>query len=146
MMEMMLMIMKPQQTKVIRNLKFVVSGGDYLALSTVKTIRSCSPDTIIYNVGGPTETTLWNIYHEISEEDIASEVLPYGNPIDNTRYYILNEKLEEVPLGVIGKMYCAGIGVTYGYENNPKETAEKYITYPKTGERIYCTEEKIVYK
>ena len=53
--------------------------------------------------------------HEIVEDDLSKDVIPYGKPIANNRYYILNENKRQLPVGVTGTLYCAGIGVANGY-------------------------------
>jgi amino acid adenylation domain-containing protein len=123
----------------IESLRLIISGGDYLHLKLAQTVLAALPHVRLVNVGGPTETTLWNIYHEVSADDIQKGAIPYGQPIPNTKYYILNENLEQVPVGVTGMMYCAGVGVTKGYVANREASAEKYSVYEKTGEWIYQT-------
>lgn len=120
-------------------MRTMIFGGDYLKNEMVKRIWSYNDKIRVINVGGPTETTLWNIYHEVTKEDLAKGVIPYGKPISNTKYYLLNEKLETVPIGVVGMMYCAGVGVTKGYWNDVENTDANYFIYEKTGERIYKT-------
>jgi acyl-CoA synthetase (AMP-forming)/AMP-acid ligase II/acyl carrier protein len=57
----------------------------------------------------------------------------------NAKYYILNEALEDCPVWVPGQMYCAGVQVAQGYWRDVEKTAAKFITHPRTQERIYCT-------
>lgn len=139
MQEMMKTVISAEQLDDISSLRLVIHGGDYLKPVLADWICSSIKNCVLVNVGGPTETTLWNIYHVVTNEDITSKQIPYGKPISNTKYYVLNENLQPLPIGVTGTMYCAGIGVTRGYYNNQKLTDEKYIIYPETGERIYKT-------
>lgn len=131
--------MTQDDRKALEHLRLMILGGDYVKCETVQTIWNYNNTTTIVSVGGPTETTLWNIYHVVTKEDLQNGVIPYGKPIINTKYYLLNEKREEVPVGVVGMMYCTGVGITKGYWNNEDSTAEKYSIYKKTGERIYET-------
>ncbi|OOM14394.1 tyrocidine synthase 3 [Clostridium saccharobutylicum] len=121
-----------------KSYRVVFSGGDYFKVNLAKNLMSKMPKAKLISVGGPTETTLWNIYHEIIKEDINNGVIPYGRPIDNNKYYVLDENLNEVPIGVNGKLYVSGIGVTKGYYNDENSTNKKYLMY-KNGERIYDT-------
>ncbi|EHQ88979.1 non-ribosomal peptide synthetase [Desulfosporosinus youngiae] len=123
----------------LASLRLIISGGDYLHLKTAQMILETLPKARLVNVGGPTETTLWNIYHEVAAEDIQKAVIPYGKPIRNTKYYVLNENLEQVPVGVTGMMYCAGAGVTKGYAADRSATAARYFRYERTGEWLYKT-------
>ncbi|MFX0547822.1 amino acid adenylation domain-containing protein [Hathewaya histolytica] len=120
-------------------LRLVISGGDYLHPRLAEKIKNVNNKLMLVNVGGPTETTLWNIFHVVTDEDIRNKNIPYGKPIYNTKYYVLNEKMEQVPIGVTGTMYCAGYGVTTGYVNDLDTTEKKYTLYKPTGERIYNT-------
>lgn len=131
--------MKEEDKSILADVHFMIFGGDYLRCDLVRKLWDCNPEIQIVNCGGPTETTLWNIYHVVSEKDLEAGEIPYGRPIFNTKYYLLNERLEQVPIGVPGMMYCAGVGVTKGYWNDEAATKEKYIQYAKTGERIYKT-------
>lgn len=81
---------------------------------------------------------MWNITNRIKDEESWLSV-PYGYPIQNCSYYILNEQLIEVPDWVIGEMYCGGVSLAQGYMNDPKRTAEKFIIHPITKERLYNT-------
>lgn len=88
-------------------------------------------------MGGPTETTIWNIVHKVQKDDLLNKFIPYGKPFPNTKYYILDEALEPVPLMVKGVMYVEGIGVSDGYVGNREETLKRFIIH--SGIRIYNT-------
>lgn len=121
--------------EVVGKLYRVVQGGDYLHVDTVKEFRKWNQKGKIFNVGGPTETTMWNIYHEVSEEDIQNNNIPYGKPFPNTQYYILDKKHELCPVGKEGQMYIAGDGVTPGYVGI--EEQGKFTEYK--GLKVYCS-------
>lgn len=93
------------------------------------------------NAYGPTEATVCASACICSHDD--TDHLPIGHPIDNTSLYVLDEKLELVPLGVPGQLYIGGAGVARGYLNQPELTREKFIDNPfkaDTGhERLYRT-------
>ncbi|MFC7615205.1 AMP-binding protein [Actinokineospora soli] len=89
------------------------------------------------SVGGPTETTLWNIWHPIDAVDPAWRSVPYGAPIANTRYRVLDPWLRERPVGVVGELCCAGPGVARGYLDDPERTAAAFVE--RDGERLYRT-------
>ncbi|NRY15324.1 non-ribosomal peptide synthetase [Clostridium beijerinckii] len=138
MLQMLVEVMEQSGEYKLPSYRLMIAGGDYFNVKLAKSLREVAVNAKLINVGGPTETTLWNIYHEISDGDIENEKIPYGRPIDNTKYYILDENLEQLPVGVTGILYCAGKGVTKGYFNDPETVREKYLIY-KDGERIYNT-------
>lgn len=98
----------------------------------------------LVSAGGPTETTLWNILHDVEESDLAEETIPYGKPIANNRYYILNENMQQVPLGVTGTLYGAGIGVSSGYFADEELTQKRFIKWNK--ELLYNTGDRGHYR
>ncbi|NEE15194.1 AMP-binding protein, partial [Streptomyces sp. SID7499] len=93
----------------------------------------------VVSVGGPTETTLWNIWHPVDRLDPERRSIPYGTPIANTRYRILDDRMRDRPVGATGEMYCSGVGVARGYWDDPERTAASFMTHPRTHERLYRT-------
>ncbi|MBO1049480.1 MAG: amino acid adenylation domain-containing protein [Dolichospermum sp. DEX182a] len=121
------------------SLRLAFLGGDWISLTLPDRLQALVEGVQIVSVGGPTETTLWNIWYPITSVDPTWKSIPYGRPIANTRYYVLNEVLEHCPVWVTGELYCAGIGLAKGYWNDQQKTLEKFINHPRTGERLYRT-------
>lgn len=92
-------------TQALTSLRTVVMGGDFLPVSLVKQLKAEKPTLRIHSVGGPTETTIWNISHEITADDLKLDVIPYGKPFPNTTYFIRNAAGQPAPMGVIAR--CA---------------------------------------
>jgi enterobactin synthetase component F len=97
----------------------------------------------LFNVYGPTETTIWSTLHEMSEADCAAP--PIGIPIDNTRVYVLDQNDQPVPPCISGYLWIGGDGVALGYLNRPELTAEKFVEEPvflsnrRPGSRMFRT-------
>ncbi|MCP3102822.1 amino acid adenylation domain-containing protein [Myxococcus sp. K15C18031901] len=119
-------------------LRLAMLGGDWIPVTLPGRLRARFGGVKVVSVGGPTETSLWNITHLVDVADERRRSIPYGRPIANTRYYVLDEHLEERPLWVPGELCCAGIGVAQGYVGAGAGSA-KFTTHPRTGERIYRT-------
>ncbi|HEY2328632.1 MAG TPA: amino acid adenylation domain-containing protein, partial [Verrucomicrobiae bacterium] len=126
--------------------RFLILGGEALTLPLVKRIRNFSGDCKIINHYGPTETTVGSL--TLGEEDFALEQLfpnasvPVGRPIANTQAYILDARLQPMPVGLPGQLFIGGDGVAQGYYNNPGLTAEKFIRNPFSPDpaaRLYGT-------
>ncbi len=119
-----------------RRLKLLCGGEAFprdLSAKLVKRARE------VWNMYGPTETTIWSTIHRVECEEDA---LYIGRPIDNTQVYILDGHLKPVPAGVIGELYIGGDGVAHGYFQNPELTRERFLPDPfRPGEnsRIYKT-------
>ena len=93
----------------------------------------------LWNMYGPTETTIWSSIHQI---DSADSVISIGTPIGNTQLYILDDMLQMVPPGSVGELYIGGDGLARGYLNRPELTEERFISNPftdKEDDRLYKT-------
>ncbi|MEO8429874.1 MAG: amino acid adenylation domain-containing protein [Acidobacteriota bacterium] len=93
----------------------------------------------LWNMYGPTETTIWSAVGRVQPGDGAPSV---GRPIANTRLYVLDPDLRPVPLGVRGELCIAGAGVALGYWNRPELTEQSFPPDPfaaEPGARIYRT-------
>jgi amino acid adenylation domain-containing protein len=93
----------------------------------------------LWNLYGPTETTIWSCLTLVPAEISAIAI---GRPLANTSMYILDSHLAPVPVGVTGELYIGGDGLARGYLNRPELTAERFIPNPfseKPGERLYRT-------
>ena len=90
----------------------------------------------LWNMYGPTETTIWSAVSRVE----AGKPVVVGGPIGNTSFYILDEQRQPVPVGVPGELYIGGEGVARGYHKRPELTAERFISDPfQRGNRLYRT-------
>ena len=118
-------------------LRLAFLGGDWIPLHVARTLES--DGVRLVSVGGPTETTLWNIWHPVEHVEDSWRSVPYGRPIANTRYRVLDPWLRDRPESVTGELYCSGPGVARGYWSDPDRTAASFIEHPVTGEPMYRT-------
>jgi amino acid adenylation domain-containing protein len=81
----------------------------------------------LWNLYGPTETTIWSSTYEVLR---GSEPIHLGFPIANTQFYILNASLQPAPIGVAGELFIGGDGVARGYVHRPELTAERFLDNP----------------
>ena len=125
--------------RVPQSLRLAFLGGDWIALDLPDRLRALAPGAQVVSVGGPTETTLWNIWYPVERVDPAWRSIPYGKPIRGNRYYVLDEELEPCPVWVPGQLCCAGCGVARGYWRDEERTAASFFLHPRTGERLYRT-------
>jgi len=136
----MLLVHAATRKLVLRDrLRLAFLGGDWIPLSAPGRIREHFGDVQVVSVGGPTETTVWNIWYPVKQVRPDWKSIPYGHPIANTHYYVMDENLKECPAGGPGELCCAGIGLLKGYWRNPEQTAARTAVHPRTGERIYRT-------
>jgi myxalamid-type nonribosomal peptide synthetase MxaA len=91
----------------------------------------------VWNMYGPTETTIWSTLHLVTAEDAAAGIIPIGRPIANTTALVLDAGLNPVPPGVLGELFIGGDGVAIGYYKRPELTADKFTYF--AGQRVYRT-------
>ncbi|HEV2088861.1 MAG TPA: amino acid adenylation domain-containing protein [Cryptosporangiaceae bacterium] len=121
------------------SMRLMFLAGDWIALSMPDEIRCTFPDVQIVNCGGATETTVWSTYFTIDAVDPAWPSIPYGRPMGNARYYVLDENRRPVPIGEPGDLYTAGTVLALGYHGDPAQTAQRFVPDPFVpGERMYA--------
>jgi amino acid adenylation domain-containing protein len=119
------------------NLRVMLTGADTLHRYPPRKL----PFELVNNYG-PTECTVVATSGTVFPEEHPDRLPTIGRPIDNTQIYILDEKVQQVPIGEIGEIYIGGAGLARGYRNRTDLTAEKFIPDPfctKTGARMYKT-------
>jgi amino acid adenylation domain-containing protein len=124
-----------------RTRAFII-GGEQLTAEHVAFWREHAPETALINEYGPTETVVGCCVYRVPRDYSNSGPIPIGRPIANMRLYIMDRRLEPVPVGVTGELYIGGPGVARGYLRRPGLTAERFVPDPfgvePTG-RLYRT-------
>jgi amino acid adenylation domain-containing protein len=127
------------------SLRLVIFGGEALDVRSLRRWFEDHGDARpeMVNMYGITETTVHVTYRRLRVEDAAgARGSVIGLPIPDLQVYILNERLEPVPVGVTGEMYVGGAGLGRGYLNRPGLTAERFVPNvyaAEGGSRLYRT-------
>ncbi|MGH8194718.1 MAG: non-ribosomal peptide synthetase [Woeseiaceae bacterium] len=124
-----------------RWLRLVLLGGDWIPVTLPDRVKSMAAKSVqVVSMGGATEVSMDSTIYEIEATDLRWKSIPYGAPMWNQRAYVLDRRMQPVPIGVPGELYLGGIGVGRGYNNRPELTSEKFLTNPfAAGERLYRT-------
>jgi amino acid adenylation domain-containing protein len=112
-------------------------GGEALPLALADEL--VARDLELWNMYGPTETTIWSTIARIEDQ---GGPLTIGRPIGNTTIYILDADLQPVPIGLPGELYIGGDGLARGYRGRPDLTEERFVAHPfdeTPDARIYRT-------
>jgi amino acid adenylation domain-containing protein len=113
----------------------VLCGGEALSRELADKLLERAGE--VWNLYGPTETTIWSTICKITP---GTGPICIGQPIANTQLYLMDAHLQPVPIGVPGELHIGGHGVARGYLNRPELTSEKFIPDPfSEGNRLYKT-------
>lgn len=121
-------------------LRLVFLSGDWIPVDLPEKVTARYEKANVISLGGATEATIWSNFYPIEQVDKNWKSIPYGKPIFNAKYYILNENLIPCPIGVEGDLYIGGDCLALGYQNKKTLTGEKFIDNPfeKNG-KMYVT-------
>jgi amino acid adenylation domain-containing protein len=123
----------------------VLVGGEALPVDLARQLSRCCSS--VWNMYGPTETTIWSSVYKI--QGAEAKLVPIGKPIANTTFYILDENRQKVPEGAEGELYIGGEGLARGYFEREELTAEKFVPDPFSSipaARMYRTGDLARYK
>ncbi|MFZ6027918.1 MAG: non-ribosomal peptide synthetase [Chloroflexota bacterium] len=121
------------------NLRLVMMSGDWIPVTLPHRIRRFAPQARLISLGGATEASIWSILYPIEQVDPAWKSIPYGKPMINQQFHVLDRAMQPCPTWVPGDLYIGGIGLALGYWRDTQKTDERFITHPGTGERLYKT-------
>ena len=122
----------------------VLCGGEALPPDLAAALLDRS--AALWNMYGPTETTIWSTIERIERAD---QEITIGRPISNTELFILDPFLQPVPVGVSGELYIGGHGLARGYHRRPELTKERFVPHPFSTEphaRLYRTGDLVRYR
>ena len=139
----------PQRPDIGAALRLAFLSGDWIPIGLPDTLRAAFPRTRVVALGGATEAAIWSNYHEVDRHDPAWPSIPYGRPIQNARYHVLDQRLEPMPVGVPGALYIGGECLASGYVGETALTAERFVPDPfgaDPGARLYRTGDRARYR
>jgi amino acid adenylation domain-containing protein/non-ribosomal peptide synthase protein (TIGR01720 family) len=113
----------------------VLAGGEALPDALARQLLATG--VTLWNMYGPTETTIWSAVAQVGDGPIS-----IGEPIANTELYILDDGGQLVPQGVPGELYIGGDGLARGYLGRPELTEQRFVASPfesGLGDRLYRT-------
>jgi natural product biosynthesis luciferase-like monooxygenase protein/amino acid adenylation domain-containing protein len=122
----------------LTSLRKLLVGGEAFPPSLADDLRkTCGAE--VYNMYGPTETTIWSTVDRV---DSSVGDVTIGEPVANTRTYVVDDWGEPLPIGMTGNLLISGLGVAGGYLGDPARTADRFRPdpfHPEPGARLYVT-------
>ena len=110
----------------------ILCGGEALPRDLAEALIQRSGE--VWNVYGPTETTIWSTLARVTS---GEGPVPIGRPLANTSIHILDKYRNTAPIGVVGELFIGGAGLAHGYRHRADLTAERFVEI--RGERLYRT-------
>ena len=121
------------------SLRLAMLSGDWIPVSLPERFWRLATQAQIYSLGGATEASIWSILYPIEKVDPDQTSIPYGKPMLNQTFHVLNQNLQPCPIWVPGTLYIGGMGLALGYWRDEEKTRSRFIHHPQTGERLYDT-------
>jgi len=126
-----------------KTMRLFFLSGDWIPQDIFNQVNTYFPNAKIIGLGGATEATVWSNYFEITaEKNYECNSIPYGKPIQNTRYYILNNDYSPCDIGQSGTLFIGGECLSKGYVSNERLSRQVFIRDPfheKDGMVMYNT-------
>ncbi|MCE3228711.1 MAG: hypothetical protein K0S32_3262, partial [Bacteroidetes bacterium] len=135
-------LMENNQLYVQSSLRLIFLSGDWIPVALPDQGKIFFPNANWISLGGATEGTVWSNFYPIKSVSREWSSIPYGKPIDNNFFYILDDRGKPVPRGVMGELYIGGTGVALGYMNDVEKTTYSFKEDPfntQLGGRMYRT-------
>ena len=131
---------------ILKSLKYLLFGGEACNPRCVSRVLAAGAPSRLLHVYGPTETTTFATWFPVKKIDESDATIPIGHPISNAETYVLDTRMQPVPVGVAGELYIGGDGLALGYLNRPELTAERFVPNPfstTAGEKLYRTGDRV---
>jgi len=120
-------------------LRTVLLSGDWIPVDLPDQVRAVAPNARVVSLGGATEASIWSICYPVDRRDPDWVSIPYGSPLANQSWHVLDGIGRDAPVWTPGELYIGGAGLARGYLNDPERTAAAFVPHPRTGERLYRT-------
>src|SRR5207248_5956726 len=105
------------------SLRLVFMSGDWIPVNLPGAVRAAFPNAAIISLGGATEATVWSNFFPVGDVNPAWVSIPYGKPIQNAKYHVLDAAMHPCPIGERGDLYIGGECLPLGYNDHPVLTA-----------------------
>ncbi|MFC4496480.1 amino acid adenylation domain-containing protein [Streptomyces ovatisporus] len=123
----------------LASLRCVLLSGDWIPVTLPDRLRALVPGVEVVSAGGATEAAIWSICHPVGNVPEHWRSIPYGRPLRDQFFHILDDEGRPLPVGHEGELHIAGRGLARGYAGDEEQTAARFPVHEKLGERVYRT-------
>ncbi|MBE5903195.1 MAG: amino acid adenylation domain-containing protein [Pseudobutyrivibrio sp.] len=124
------MIFAEENKKDLGDLRLALCSGDWIPLDLPERFYNLTKESAFISLGGATEASIWSNYYQVSmplPDHFKS--IPYGYPLCNQKYRVMNDRQEDCPDYVAGELWIGGVGVAAGYKGNEEETKNHFVNF-----------------
>ncbi|GGJ42832.1 non-ribosomal peptide synthetase [Deinococcus roseus] len=121
------------------SLKTVLLSGDWIPVTLPPQVQQVAPHAHMVSLGGATEASIWSIFHPIETLAEGQTSIPYGKPLSNQSWHVLDEQGRPAPNWVPGQLHIGGMGLALGYWQDAQRTSAAFVHHPDLKERLYRT-------
>lgn len=121
------------------SLRLALLSGDWIALNLPPQLEQLLPGLALVSLGGATEASIWSNFHPIDGIDPAWRSIPYGLPLANQGFRVLDRQWCDAPTWVPGDLYITGAGLALGYLGDRALSETRFFAHPLDGQRLYRT-------
>ncbi|WP_103865746.1 amino acid adenylation domain-containing protein [Aquimarina sp. I32.4] len=111
----------------LNSIRLAMVSGDWVGLDLLHRLQNVSTNSSLVALGGATEASIWSNFHEVTHVDSNWSSIPYGKPLENQCFRVVDRFGRDCPDMVAGELWIGGTGVAKGYLGQSKLTAEKFI-------------------
>ncbi|MCF8997970.1 AMP-binding protein, partial [Pseudomonas carnis] len=121
------------------SLRLALLSGDWIPLNLPPQLQALLPSLALVALGGATEASIWSNLHPIGAIDPAWRSIPYGLPLANQGFRVLDSQWRDAPTWVPGDLYITGVGLAQGYLGDQALSNARFFAHPLDGQRLYRT-------
>ncbi|OIN46445.1 non-ribosomal peptide synthetase [Pseudomonas azotoformans] len=121
------------------SLRLALLSGDWIPLNLPPQLHALLPGLKLVGLGGATEASIWSNLHPIGTIDPAWRSIPYGLPLANQGFRVLDGQWRDAPTWVPGELYITGVGLAQGYLGDQALSEARFFAHPLDGQRLYRT-------
>ncbi|GIQ70292.1 amino acid adenylation domain-containing protein [Xylanibacillus composti] len=138
-MQMLVAYLESEPQVMLPRLRLALLSGDWIPLALPDRLIRRLPTAQVISLGGATEASIWSNYHVYQGLQPEWQSIPYGRPLANQGFRVLDASMRDCPVWATGELYITGEGLAEGYLGDTAMTQKRFFPHPADGQRLYRT-------